>query len=62
MRLPRETKRYDALKQFGITGLQAQGRLREVLRLCQERMVGDAKVKAFTAWILEEARAFNASR
>lgn len=30
--------------------------------LCQERMVGDAKVKAFTSWILEEARAFNASR
>lgn len=30
--------------------------------LCQERMVGDAKVKAFTAWLLEEARAFNAQR
>ncbi len=30
--------------------------------LCQERMVGDAKVKAFTAWIMEEARAFNAGR
>jgi LysR family glycine cleavage system transcriptional activator len=30
--------------------------------LCQERMVGDAKVKAFTAWIMEEAKAFNANR
>jgi len=29
--------------------------------LCQERMVADAKVKAFTTWILEEARAFAAS-
>jgi LysR family glycine cleavage system transcriptional activator len=30
--------------------------------LCQERMIGDAKVRAFTAWLLEEARAFNAMR
>lgn len=27
--------------------------------LCQERMIGDAKVKAFTAWLQKEAKAFN---
>jgi len=26
--------------------------------LCQERMVGDPKVKAFTSWLLDEAKAF----
>lgn len=27
--------------------------------LCQERMIGDAKVKAFTAWLQKEAKIFN---
>ena len=26
--------------------------------LCQERMVGDSKVKAFTSWLLDEAKVF----
>lgn len=30
--------------------------------LCQERMIGDAKVKAFTAWLQKEAKKFTASQ
>jgi LysR family glycine cleavage system transcriptional activator len=30
--------------------------------LCQERMIGDPKIKAFTAWLQEEARIFNGNR
>ncbi len=26
--------------------------------LCQERMVGNPKVKAFSSWLLDEAKAF----